>query len=442
MEEHADINDDTIEITTDLESKLAALTGAEHFCVGLTPHYWAHVPMCIADVHQLGLVNGLNCIVLKDATHFIPVSKCTLVGIVVHVDRKSNGSTLYLIDDGTGLMDCLLWNKSDYYKLPPLVVQEEEDEPVFLVGDLVRVMGRLRIVSIQGVRRETTKCVWEIQDCVREVHVTIMEHVVAKHDNPRYYCSDPEYQHWSKCTEWNLKYTCTKKKKGVIQNGIDTLRLCGPKVAQDALEKLDFPSADDDVGAWRVFGTCCNCELSYKEHLLYCHCQATAEVLDPFFTFRDALLQKLLLMEEHATTEPLSFAYQTITQDIQLQEIAKTVCESVPHQRLFLKTFAALRKDGILHLVDRRADSYMLLSRPRVIEPHVQRKCAAGTKSELDYKLLQLERQSILRDVPNARIQHVKRCLDKARTLTNGVLNGEQSSTTTATTATISNTQP
>ena len=125
------------------KAKLNALTGAEHFLIGLTPHYWAHIPMLIGDVHQLGLVNGVSCIVItQDVMHhdddddnqhgyhdddhdhaaaaavvpqhlqFIPVSKCTLVGVVVNVDHKSNGSILYLIDDGTGLMDCLQWNEN------------------------------------------------------------------------------------------------------------------------------------------------------------------------------------------------------------------------------------------------------------------------------------------------------------------------------------------
>ena len=55
--------DNIVDGTDDLNAKLAALTGAEHFLVGLTPHYWAHIPMLISDVHHLGLVNGVSCIV-------------------------------------------------------------------------------------------------------------------------------------------------------------------------------------------------------------------------------------------------------------------------------------------------------------------------------------------------------------------------------------------
>lgn len=409
----------------DLEKRLAALTGAEHFLVGLAPHYWAFIPMLICDLYHLGLVNGVDCMVIGSRScRFIPVSKCTLMGVVVNVDRKSNGSTLYLIDDGTGLIDCLKWNKSDYYKLPPLVDDgdEGEDSP-FQIGDLVRVMGRLRTISVQGIRetrRSKSGIEWDIYECVREVRVTSMGHVVVsnKEDSPRFFCSDPETRHWIKSIEWKENRT-TEGGTG-IANGADTLRLLGPKIAQQALEKSDFPAADDDVGAWRVFGTSCRCELPYKHALLYCHCQATAEALDPFLIFRDAVLNKLVKMEQEqqSSAMTLQFPYQAILGDSELQKVAKKIGESnrTPVQRLFLKTFAALRKDGVLHLRDQSADIYVLISRSRVIEPHLQKKMAKDKKSQLDYKLLQLERQSILKAVPNSRIQHVKRCLEKGAT--------------------------
>lgn len=414
-------------LDAELEQKLANLTGAEHFLVGLTPHYWAFVPMCIAEVHRLGLVNGVDCMVVRGgsaATRFIPVSKCAITGIVVHVDRKSNGSILYLLDDGTGFMDCLQWGKSDYYKLPSLL-----DDPLggnddsFQIGDLVRVMGRLRVVSVQGVR-ETHQTAsgreWEILNCVREVRVTTMGYVVEaenKKKNPRFCCTDAETQQWTKCIEWKENRV---KEEDVITNGVDTLRLLGPKICQEALDRSDFPAADDDVGAWRVFGTSCRCEMPYKQLLLYCHCQATVEVMDPVLKFRDMLLNKLVHMEQEqqSTSEPLQFQYQAVVADPDLQNVAKTIggSKSISVQRLFLKTFSALRKDGVLYLCDQRADIYMLVSRSRVIEPHIQKKFSKNKKSQFDYKLLQLERQSVLKDVPNSRMQHVKRCLEKSRT--------------------------
>ena len=446
-----DTNEDTANMVDhnnndDLHAKLAALTGAEHFLVGLTPHYWAYIPMLITDVHHLGLVNGLSCIVVRSSeqcsvhaatvaetgaaatsVQFIPVSKCTLVGVVVNVDRKSNGLTLYLIDDGTGLMDCVLWDESDYYKLPPLVDDDiGEDKARFVVGDMVRVMGSLRIVSRTGLREQTCDAAgtaWEVHDGVREIQVTNMEHIAAKtqNANPRRYCADPEHEHWVKCVEWKQRYG--GKNATTIQNGVDTLRLLGPKIARHALEQSDFPSAEDDVGAWRVFGTTCQCEVPYKEALLYCHCQATVEQLDPVWTFRDAMLVTLLQLEQQLTSiEPLHFSYQRILNDQALQSIAKSIApvSGVPFQRIFLKTFAALRNDGILHLFNRDTDQYILISRARVLEPHIQQIKRLQSNNQQQtmqppITLLPLDRQSVLKNVPSARIYLVKRTLEKQK---------------------------
>jgi hypothetical protein len=297
------------------------------------------------------------------------------------------------------------------------VDNDGDDEPAFQIGDLVRVMGRLRTVRVMQGKRRHSQSEWDIYDSVREVRVTSMGHVVVESSekNSRFFCSDPETRHWIKCMEWKENRTSGT----AIANGADTLRLLGPKIALQALEKSDFPAADDDVGAWRVFGTSCRCELPYKHALLYCHCQATAEALDPFLIFRDAVLNKLVTMEQEQQSAvlPLHFPYQAILGDSELQKVAKKIGESnhTPMQRLFLKTFAALRKDGVLHLGDQSADIYVLISRSRVIEPHLQKKMLKAKKSNLDYKLIQLERQSILKAVPNSRIQHVKRCLEKAK---------------------------
>ena len=433
-----------------LKVKLAALTGAEHFLVGLCPQYWAHIPMLIADVHQLGFVNGLSCLVMRDQcskssamdvddddndddatgapVQFIPVSKCTLVGVVVNVDRKSNGLTLYLIDDGTGLMDCVLWDESEYYKLPSLVGDDVgDDQPRFLVGDFVRVMGNVRIVAFSGLREQVSNVdgtVWEIHDGVREIQATRMEHIAPKQQNaiPYRYGADPEYEHWIKCVEWKQRYR--SKSATTIQNGVDALRLLGPEIARHALNQSDFPSADDDIGAWRVFGTTCQCEVPYKQTLLYCHCQATVEALDPTFSFRDAMLMKLLVLEHKLLSiEPLHFSYKQILDDPELMSIAKKTCApGVPFQRVFLKTFAALRKDGILHLFNRDTDQYILISRARVLEPHLhQIKRAQSIHSNQHHApqppltLLPLDRQSVLKNVPNARIYLVKRSLEKLK---------------------------
>lgn len=411
-----------------VDEQLQSLTGAEHFLLGLTPLYWSHVPLCIADVHQLGLVNGVDCI-LSGAEKLIPIHKCRLVGMVVHVDVKA-ASVHYVLDDGTGLLDCVLWGEYDYYKLPNLVEDDDNDEKEqqrFKIGDMVDIMGRIKVVCMQDVRekrRAANGQEWEIFNCIREVKVISMNHVASSGNNndsnPRFFCTDHETRHMKRVVDWN-------DEQQDAMNGVDMLRHhLGPTVAQQALSRQDFPAADDDVGAWRVFGTSCQChDLIYKDELLYCHCQATSEALDPFLTVRDAILAMLLQAQEaqaSSSKEPLTFSYQSIVTDTRLLAVVAksqdeaTTTTRIPASRIFSKTFGALRKDGILYLVNSENDTYMLLSKSRVLEPHTAKQYSKNNnKSLTDTKLLQQERRSILRDVPKSRLQHVKRCLEKAR---------------------------
>ena len=43
---------------------------------------------------------------------YVPISKCSLVGAIVSAEIRSDGSRLYVLDDGTGLMDCVDWSCS------------------------------------------------------------------------------------------------------------------------------------------------------------------------------------------------------------------------------------------------------------------------------------------------------------------------------------------
>ena len=137
--------------------------------------------------------------------------------------------------------------------------------------------------------------------------------------------------------------------------------------------------------------------------------QATVELSDPNLTFRDALLTKLMRRQPH--DKPLSFTYQSVLNDDELEAAARSLVGG-RIQSLFAKTFAALRKDGIVHLADQTSDTYILISRERVIEPFVQKRLSRE-RNLVDRKIIQTERTTILRDVPNARIQYVKRCLEK-----------------------------
>jgi hypothetical protein len=396
-------------MSSSIDEQLEALTGGEHFLMGLSPHFWAHIPLTNADVHSLGLVDGIDCIVLP-GVNFIPVTKCCLAGVIVHVDRKSNGSVLYLLDDGTGLMDCLVW-ANDFYKVPPLLEDNDRLDDVYKVGGVVKIWGRIRVVNIQpgsGQQvHDATGKLWTIQQCVREIHVVTMEAIGTSNLGARFCSCDQETEHWNKVLAWRRELC--QDKRGILRNGVDVLKAFGANVAKEALARTDFPSPDDDLGAWQVFGASCRCELSYKSTLLYCHCQATVELSDPNLTFRDALLTKLIRRLPH--DKPLSFTYQSVLNDDDLEAAARSlVGERI--LSLFAKTFAALRKDGIVHLADQTSDTYILISRERVIEPFVQKRLSRD-RNLVDRKIIQTERTTILRDVPNARIQYVKRCLEK-----------------------------
>jgi len=139
---------------------------------------------------------------------------------------------------------------------------------------------------------------------------------------------------------------------------------------------------------------------SYKNRLLYCHCIATREKLDPHWIFRDALLTKLLALEDdHQTVnerngtdsqppssekkysraddvpwKSLLVRFQSLFDDISLHSIAsKTVLNTrdptLNIRRLYTQTFRHLRKDGVLYLLDEVTDTYLLLSKDQVLLP-------------------------------------------------------------------------
>jgi hypothetical protein len=470
------------------------LSGAEHFLVGISPQYWSHTPMNIQRLHQLGLVEGIDCLVLRkrmnDYQHgipesnehrwsgndeeasrvpskrksmdadnrkvnamrnevnvrFIPVSKCELQGVIVNAERKSNGSCLYVLDDGTGVVDCISWVDNAMYSLPPLVPQNEESlNRTCRVGDMVRVFGKIRCVSI-GCVRETVKLngrIWEIRDCTREIQVTSISPLLQQGE--RHSTSmDTQSNHWLRCLQFERRaligcptdvhiYNPTsqchyrEQKKAMtepVRNGSDVLSLLGSEIASQALQRTDFPATDDSYGAWRVFGVGCRCDLPYKDSLLYCHCQATVISLDPHFTFRDALLKLLLEMESEAElssrADPsnfqLHFQYKSIVGNsslrvVAMQTVTKNNKMAVSVDQLFLKTFGVLRKDGIISLLDDETDTYLLISRKHVIDPYCKKVIAKTNSSFLERRFLELKQPTYLSNVTSARLQYVKKML-------------------------------
>ena len=470
------------------------LSGAEHFLVGISPQYWSHTPMSIERLHQLGLVEGIDCLVVRklmnDCQHgipgsneprwsgndeearralrkrktmdadngksnalrnevdvrFIPVSKCELQGVIVNAERKSNGSCFYLLDDGTGVVDCIAWVHNAVYSLPPLVPQNEKSfNGICRVGDIVRVFGKIRCVSIGHVR-ETVKVngrMWDIRDCTREIQVTSISPLLRRGE--RHSTSmNTQSNHWLRCLQFERRlliggpagirtynrssqcHYCEQEMAMTepVRSGSDVLSLLGSEISSKALQRADFPAADDSYGAWRVFGVGCRCDLPYKDSLLYCHCQATVIPLDPHFTFRDALLKLLLEMESEtilsSQSDPsnfqLHFQYKSIVGNSSLQVVAmQTVKKNkkmpISVDQLFLKTFAVLRKDGIISLLDDETDTYLLISRKHVIDPYCKKIMAKTNSSFLERRILELKQPTYLSNVTSARLQYVKKLL-------------------------------
>lgn len=350
-------------------------SGAEPFVAGLAPTYWAHVPLFVADLQALSTVNGLHC--LRRNQQFIPLSKCCLTGIIVAVERRSNGSVLYVIDDGTGWIDCLQWMDSNVYVLPPLVPSSVDTTRVHKVGDVVQVFGRIECLSL-------TKPV------CREVHVSQMQ-LVNDHANL-------ESRHWQRVCEMPL------------HNANHVLERLGDDIQRQVADKVDLPCADDSLGAWRLFGTNCRCVSVHKEALLYCRCQATEESLDPQLTYREALLERLLEQEAalEQAHEPLRFQYRAAVQSL-VQVAQQLVSQAHLTQRLALGTFRALRQDGIVYLVDANSDTYLLVSRARVLEPYVATLLSNDAERATHRAELRQNKPAYLQKVPKARLEYVRR---------------------------------
>lgn len=501
-------------MTTDDPYLLQSYTGAEAFLVGISPTYWAHVPMLIRQVRQdLKLVHGVHCLLWKDTQNpppdddnhdtvnmdhdeattvsrssplykVIPISKCKLVGTIVCVERKGNGSTLYVIDDGTGLMDCLHWEQDDDDggALPSLTGREGSLLRLRLQpGVLVQVWGRihcvatttvaetatdpsvflLRTTSIVGSSNDAAEaavegtCNGNVPPCsgvratavtggVREIHVNRIAAVTATSRGKPWSLLDSESQHWLDCIQ--------KQQSATLWNALDILPMLGPVIGQQVANLTNLPSADDTIGAWRLFGRHCTCLPTsvIVRDLLYCHCIATplpGNNMDLDFKYRDSLLEKLLLMEEAHSAALLSFPalesnddpsvdevrhlrfqYRMVVMDEQLNQIALQQIQSamgIEHQpsgqpeqqqpqqqhvqQLVRSTFRALRKDGILYLLDVDSDTYLLISRQCVLEPHLRRSMACSDASARTR--FHANRPLYLSAVPRARMQLVRRTL-------------------------------
>jgi hypothetical protein len=479
--------------------------------VGLSPQYWCYTPMLIAEVNELVLRNGIDCIPVvvdslplleeqqlsltrivttedndnrapapssghnqqtssdecevmidkphmienkKMMVHLVPVSCCELQGFIVAAEYKSNGSKSYVLDDGTGLVDCLSSTETDDgtdADAPPPVRESEADDiknrpkndPVPIdVGDHVRLRGRICVLSVSQSKPNG------IHDANREIHITSIDRVPLSG-------GDEESWHSIQCIKRHRIWVNTFQQDTYyyyyqIDNKNKTPAHPGPILnAPVALARLShstiLPISHHEGGLHRDSDSRCSTTMRtlqyqcpcdayprlkrHKEELLYCHCTAKPEALDPHFVYRDALLHRLLRMEskviypqnptvaekddnKQSSTTPakppsstkgvLIFQYNTLGEDYKLRRVAEQVIAAngsncvnnsnnhqrlaeIQHTRLLRNTVRALKNDGLLFLLDEHQDDYILLSAKRAIRPFLllQQQRSSSTSGSL-----------------------------------------------------------
>ena len=127
----ATANDDHEEELSDVDYRL----------IGLSPQYWSYTRLSIGDLIALPLINGVDCFITPrdedsinqqhhspNQWHILPLSRVLLRGVITAIDRRPNGCTLIVIDDGTGSIDCRCWDESSNsaFYLPALLPQHQQ----------------------------------------------------------------------------------------------------------------------------------------------------------------------------------------------------------------------------------------------------------------------------------------------------------------------------
>ena len=409
-------------------------SGTESFLVGLSPTFWSHVHLCISEIHRLKLIDGVHCLLLgpdgsdtsqsaNDVLKLVPISRCRIIGCIVSVERKASGSTFYVLDDGTGLLDCVAWEAS-LDELPPLLnsrgVEQSTDQ--YQVGDVVEVMGRVECVgespSDGGTTQDSLVVAGRklsVYPCAgRELHVSLIGSLSSE-SRATPGCLDAESRH--------MLQSYPVAPASTFYNANDVLEWLGPELASQVEKKQHFPSVDDKVGAWKLFGSRCPCECDdLKTELLYCHCIAKPLDLDPRLVYRDALLRVVLHHIESRDSSPQTpffVHYRELVEDTKLKILAREqmgLLGRPPNYstQLLLQTIRALRDDGILHLYDSTSDVYLLISRAAVLEPYVQLLTTRKWEDQVVRTNLKANKPSFLRNVPRTRIDVVRRTLEAA----------------------------
>lgn len=374
--------------------------------------------------------------------YILPISKCKIVGTIVYYHYKSNNSVAIVIDDGTGHCDCIGWSIQELL-LVPAAAQDRHDHSNHQedamgrcqVGDIVEVQGAIKVLSLEKKimvqhmmeHADGATNVYEGWSCFRELQIHSIRKVTNVND---------EILHWLSCLQFQKRIglrllqdqrnkmstddddddTAVDEEVDVqeqlmkvpVWNGLDTLQslssqdeqlfMCSLIGGSDEHSPVSFKDQYERYFV-QYYGRNCKCELIYKDTLLYCHCLATKEPLDPKFIFRDALLSKLVEMEKEcivvekenemlskddhgaasrlndkSSVKRLEFQYSKIFRDEKLNALAKQVVSTtkdpgINRKRLYANTFRHLRNDGIVYLIDDRTDSYLLLSKDNVLLP-------------------------------------------------------------------------
>ena len=120
----------------------------------------------------------------------------------------------------------------------------------------------------------------------------------------------------------------------------------------------------------------------------------------------------------------LEFNYKEIRNDRQLRAMAskeiiseEETMDNVMIDKLFLRTFRALRIDGIIALLNSNTDDYLLITRKEVLEPIVNRQFKNVKKSP-DTAQVFMNRETMpfyISKIHNQRLQYIKRFLDRQK---------------------------
>jgi hypothetical protein len=292
-----------------------------------------------------------------------------LVGWIVSADHKGE-CHYYVVDDGTGLMDVLHFTE-DEEVLPPLLLSDAAVHPnYYSVGDVVSIFGKIMYVGGKVEIRASTI-----------LEATPMD----------------EMRHWQECCHAAAQQ---------LSNPLDIIAQLGTSIGDQIRNLANLPATDDSIGLWRLFGTSCRCPSdAIKDDLLYCKCIATVDPLDPDLTYRWTLLERLLVLQEHQPSNaPLQFPYHTVAEDATLSTGCDASATAVTTSRMVRNAFRILRQEGILYLYDNDNDTYVLISRSRVLEPFVRKTLTKFAS----------QRPAFLEHVPSARLQIVRRSILKS----------------------------